>query len=331
MIAWGWTAKQQRRDFDQRKRYFDFQRPFGAEVGQINGLSAWCFTASDASERPFQQGNDVLLPEVSAEHQPHIARHIIVIVKRFHIRKAWIFQVFGASDDWKFIITSLEYHALKMVNELHSEVVFSPVLLFIDRFKLALEEPEHRVYEAFAVELAPLFNVLWGTLTVIHGFIKVGIGVDARAAVAREQLRKLVGNGILGRLLVKFVDFELYGRALFRVGGLCQTVVLPADVVEQRFFFGVVGGSNQLRTFEHDVFKVVSNACIGAISCSCLHNYVADELRFGRVGVQPNGHSVRKPMNTDLLCRCLKETEQEEQECNVLCFLYHYAMNKKMI
>ena len=74
-----------------------------------------------------------------------------------------------------------------MLHELHAEVVFSAVFLFIDGFEFALKEAEDRVDEAFAVQLAPLGDVLWSTLTVVHGFIEVGVGIDACAAIAGQQ------------------------------------------------------------------------------------------------------------------------------------------------
>ena len=93
-----------------------------------------------------------------------------------------------------------------MLHELHSEVILAAILLFIDSLQFSLKESKHGVDKAFTIQLAPLGYILWGTLAMIYGLIKGGIGVDSSCAIACKQFRELVGNGIFGCLLIEFVD-----------------------------------------------------------------------------------------------------------------------------
>ena len=66
-----------------------------------------------------------------------------------------------------------------MLHELYSEVILAAILLFIDSLQFSLKESKHGVDETFTVQLAPLCYILWGTLAMIYGLVKGGIGVDS--------------------------------------------------------------------------------------------------------------------------------------------------------
>ena len=165
--------------------------------------------AADASERPFEQRHDGVGGEVAAKDQRHVVGHIILSEKGFHIGKTGVLQILRAADNRITIATASENKLLSAFHQAASEIVGGPVFLFIYRFKLALKQPKDGLHEAFAVEGAPLTQVLRRKLAVIDGFIKARKGVDATAPVMGEQFGELIGNSVNGRLPIQLVDFLL--------------------------------------------------------------------------------------------------------------------------
>ena len=85
--------------------------------------------------------------------------------------------------------------------------------------------------ETLGVQPAPLRDKLRQEGVVVHGHVGARAGVEARAAIFRDEAAELVGNGIVAGLEAQRIDVLLYLRACGLVGGAAQLVVLCRDAV----------------------------------------------------------------------------------------------------
>ena len=250
--------------------------------------------ARDPAEGALEQGHDRGGVEVARQDQAHVAANIVFVIERLHLPEAGILQALGGADDVVGIRRAGEELLSQLNHSRSGRVVVRPVLLFVDGIQLALEEAEDRMQQAVAVELGPLREELRREEVVVVGKIRVGGGVEPRAADLGGQAFELIGDGILGGLDVQAVDLLLDGLALRRVDGGGQAVVADFDGVQPDLLRFVVRRAQLGRALEEHVFEVVRDAGARAVPRACPDDDGAIRDRTGVVFVEPHLHAVGK-------------------------------------
>ena len=170
------------------------------------------------------------------------------------------------------------------------------VLLLVHRLQLALEQAEHGINQALAINLGPLLDVLRRECVEIKRIIIRRTGIEPRTPVARDQAVELVGNDVLRGTHAQVVDDLLQMSARSRVVRIGQGVVLLGDTIQQDFLGLVIDRPDLVRALKHHVLEIMGDARVGRVLRPGIHHDGPEYLRLAMVLVQPHRQTITQCM-----------------------------------
>ena len=141
-----------------------------------------------------------------------------------------------------------------------------------------MEATNDHILKAVALYFRPRFNlVAWYILHITSNIVRC-IGVCSLTSDGCHKLVVLVRNVVLCSYLRNRVNLVIPNLALCRVCHVAILFVKFLNLLQIRAFCLVVGSTKLIRSFKHNVFKVVCQAC-------CFSRVVAATRTHGNVSL----------------------------------------------
>ena len=130
-------ARKTQLPLDDGYRCFQFQHIVGIQFRHEFTFPLWEPSQLLSCRKSFSRSGMMESASVAAQHQPHVAAHIIFVIESAHLALSRIFQVGCAADDGIFVGRTVEHPclcSLQRTISILSEYMFSlhipfPVLL----------------------------------------------------------------------------------------------------------------------------------------------------------------------------------------------------------
>ena len=293
-LAVGGAVKGVNSDLDERDLSLDLHFADTGERLDFDRSLLRLVAAADAPEGALQQRLQPVEVNVSRQYQAHVAADIVFVEEVHHLSQTGILEVLRAADD----LVGIGIAAAELLDHLEERglyrVVGSAVLLFVNGLKFALEQAEHRIDHAVAVQFGPLLDVLGGEGIVVISIIVRCTGVEAGAAEAGDQARELVGDGEVGGFLAQAVNLFLDSLAVVVVGEGGETVIAECDGVQPDLLGLVIHGAELFRALEEQMLEIMGEARVRTVLCACSDYDRSVDYRLGSVLVEPDLHAVRE-------------------------------------
>ena len=199
--------------------------------------------------------------KVARETNGHIVGHVPLCMVFPHIGNRRIFQIIlGAENGLGAVWVVRKEGGEHTFHELATIVGERHVLLLVDGFQLGVEAADDGIFEAVGLNAGPVLDLVGGNVFYVASHVVGGVSVGAVGADGCHKFIILVGNGDERGFITDGVDLAVDFAASHRVGGDAVHFKELLDLVEQRLFGGIVGGTKLLGTLEHKVLEVVSQA-----------------------------------------------------------------------
>ena len=141
-----------------------------------------------------------------------------------------------------------------------------------------MEATNDHILKAIALHFRPRFNlVAWYILHITSNIVRC-ISVCSLTSDSCHKLVVLVRNVVLCSYLRNRVNLVIPNLALCRVCHVAILFVKFLNLLQIRAFCLVVGSTKLIRSFKHNVFKVVCQAC-------CFSRVVAATRTHGNVSL----------------------------------------------
>ena len=239
-------------------------RPQHPAAGRVRGLAEAARgqgPGAPVGELPLehrQRGRGV---DVPGQHDRGVVRRVPALEEGDHVGVGRALEVLAAAEGRLGAVgvrpEQRRHHVL--VDPL-VRIVEGHVLLFIDRLELRVEQPEHRVGEARALEPGPGRERARGHVGEVDGLLGGGEGVDVEHPERGEHAVELVGDRDGSRALGLGVDLGEQRVAAPRRPRGPELVVELRDAIEMRALAVEVEGAERRRALEHHVLEVVGEA-----------------------------------------------------------------------
>ena len=212
-------------------------------------------------ELRVDQADRLVGVEVARDADRHVVRHVpgAVVVDNVFDRR--LFEVLRLADGGlRAVGVAREEAAEQLLPQLAAVAVHRHVLLFVDGFKLGVEEAHHRIAEALRLDGEPAVEFVRRNVVDIDRLLHPGVGVGALRADGVEQLVVLVRHGELRRDVRDAVDVAVDRRAMLGIARGAVLFVQLDDLLQLGVLFGVIERADGVGALEEHVFEVVRQA-----------------------------------------------------------------------
>ena len=221
--------------------------------------------------------------EITRQTDCHIVGHVVLIVVVLHVGNRGVLQVLLRTQHRLLAVGVVgEQRAVHRLIDLATVLRERHILLLVDGFKLGVETTNHNILEAVSLDFEPILDLIRGNVLDIHGHIVTRVGVGTLRTDGCHQLVVLVGNSQLRRLVADRVNALVDRLALSLVLGLAIDLEQLLNLVEHRLLGRIVLSTELLRTLEHQVLEVVSQAggLRGVVLTTHTHSDIGLNTRF---------------------------------------------------
>ena len=178
-------------------------------------------------------------------------------------------------------------------------VIQCAVLFFIYHFELGLKQAKHGILKPFGLNFCPMVEIIAGQPHFVHGFFMPGMCIQATLAHSFVELVEFVGNGVLCRLLRRFVDLCVNSLAFFGIG-FAEVVFVQCDnAVNMDLFFFVIQSPDILCALKKHVFQIMrqTRRFSGVVFASRTHGDFGIKTRFFVVFSEINCETIIELVN----------------------------------
>ena len=232
--------------------------------------------------------------EVARKADSHVIGHIPYLVIIFDIGDGRVFQIFLCSQYglgavrmmWEKGRKHCFVYLARIFGQRH-------VFLFVYRFQFCVESTDDAILKTVCLYFCPVVYLVRRNVVFINRLVERGISIGTGSTDGSHQLVIFVGDGQFGSFVRQAVYLMVNGGALCFIGGFPVYFELLLDLVQQQFFGFIVLCSELFGSFEHQVFKIVSQP--GGFGRVIFTTYTYGDIRLyawlffvdGHIDLQP--------------------------------------------